>query len=308
MDILIRKIQRKGKTLVFMPNSKSGYKFETEDAQPCLTEFQKSCIQTKAQKDRKLGSFWTPNFCCIGALMVQNGQANLSDMIGRGSSDSMTSFNNHFPDKNWYWYDKAKPENLAMLTYFIGVRAAASILAYYYNLLKTSKIKEAERLYKRHLLPLGMARLLVDADSNLVSDEDDLYMIEMSGKDYIIKTDLCAKNKHEESLHVGRIDTNKAANNQIGKEEPVKPIIKKPSYVHEGVASEVIKDSDKSKSMSDDTGASVWDKPLNIPKGIRAAIAKPETQPNSTEEFGVSEEDTKSKKNPNKLPRMVNNE
>lgn len=288
-----------------MPNSKSGYKFATEDAQPCLTDFQKSCIQTKAQKDRKLGSFWTPNFCCLGALMVQNRQANLSDMTGKGALDSITSFNSHFPDKNWYWYDKAKPENLAMLTYFIGVRAAASILAYYYNLLKTSKIKEAERLYKRHLLPLGMARLLVDADSNLVSDEDNLYMIEVSGKDYIIKADLCAEKKNEEGLGVAYIGANNVLNNQPKKEVPVKPIVNKPSYVDKDATPEVIKDSVKSKNMNDDAGSSDWGKPLNIPKGNRANIAK---QPNSTEDFSVSEDDTKPKKNPNKLPRMVNNE
>lgn len=291
-----------------MPNSKSGYKFTTEDAQPCLTDFQKSCIQTKAQKDRKLGSFWTPNFCCMGALMVQNGQANLSDMAGRGSSDSMTSFNSHFPDKNWYWYDKAKPENLAMLTYFIGVRTAASILAYYYNLLKTSRIKEAERLYKRHLLPLGMARLLVDADSNLVSDEDDLYMIEVSGKDYVIKADLCAKNKHEEDLDTGYLNTSKVGNNQLENKEVAKPVINKPNYENKDATPEIVEGSVKSKNMNDGAGASIWDKPLNLPKGIRAPIAKKAMQPNSTEDFGVSDDDTKSKKNPNKLPRMVNNE
>ena len=292
MDILIRKIQRKGKGFVFMPNSKSGYKFNTEDAQPRLTEFQKSCIQVKAQKDRKLGSFWTPNFCCIGALMVQNGEANLTDLLGRGSLESITSFNNHFPDKKWYWYDKAAPENLAMLTYFIGVRAAASILAYYYNLLKKSKIKEAEKLYKKHLVPLGIARLLIDADSNLVCDEDDLYMIKTSGKDCIIKADLSEKDKFN--------------NNE--EKEPVKEIVNKPSQTVEEVKTEVKTEITKNTSMVDDAGVSGWEKPISMPKKAKPFIVNEAVKVDLEQDSRVSEDGVKPKKNPNKLPRIGNNE
>lgn len=187
MDILIRKIQRKGKDLVFKPNSKSGYKFTSESAQPCLTAFQKSCIKTKPQKDRKLGSFWTPNFCHIGSLMVQNGEVSLLDMLSDGGAVSMTDFNNYFPSKKYYWYNKAKPQNPAMETYFIGVRAAANILAHYYNLQKLGQIKEAGMLYKKYLKPLGLAKLLNEVDSNLLSDDDYIYPVTLSARNCVMK-------------------------------------------------------------------------------------------------------------------------
>ena len=187
MDILIRKIQRKGKALVFKPNSRSGYKFTSESAQPSLTAFQKSCIKIRPQKDRKLGSFWTPNFCYFGSLMVKNGEVSLQDMIAESDLVSMTDFNNYFPSKKYYWYDKAKPQNPAMETYFIGVRAAASVLAHYYNLQKLGQIKEAAILYKKYLMPLGLAKLLSDVDSNLLSDDDYIYPISLSARNCVMK-------------------------------------------------------------------------------------------------------------------------
>lgn len=186
MNILIRKIERKGKTVVFKPNSKSGYKFSSDEAQPRLTSFQKACVQTKPQKDRRLGSFWTPNFCYIGMLIVQNGEANLADMTNANSD--MKGFNNHFPDKKHYWYDKAKPQNPAMETYFIGVRATASILGHYHNLQKLGEIKKASILYKKYLTPLGLAKLLADTDSSLLSEEDLIYSINLSSKGCVIQT------------------------------------------------------------------------------------------------------------------------
>lgn len=187
MDIIIRKIHRKGRSLVFKPNSKSGYKFELENAQPCLTAFQKSCVQTKPQKDRRLGSFWTPNFCYIGSVIVKDGEVSLLDMISISNESPMTDFNNYFPSKKHYWYDKAKPQNPAMETYFIGVRAVASLLAHYYKLQKLGSIKEAALLYKKYLTPLGLARLLQDVDSSLLGDGDFLYPISLSNKDCVMK-------------------------------------------------------------------------------------------------------------------------
>ena len=199
MDILIRKIQRKGRVIVFKPNSKSGYKFTSESAQPCLTAFQKSCIKTRSQKDRKLGSFWTPDFCYIGTLMVENGEVSLSDMISDSGTVTMTDFNNYFPSKKHYWYDKAKPQNPAMETYFIGVRAAANVLAYYCNLQTAGEIKEAAVLYKKYLKPLGLARLLADADSNLLSEDDYIYPIKLSARNCVmkaVKSSVLSTNEH----------------------------------------------------------------------------------------------------------------
>lgn len=187
MEITIRKIQRKGKSLAFKPNARSGYLFTIDSAQPKLSDFQASLISIKPQRDRNYGSFWTPDFCYIGTLLAQYGQVSLLDMISDDGNISMLDFNNNFPEKKWYWYKKAKSQNIAMQTYFIGVRATASIITYYYQLQKASQIKEAEIFYEQYLMPLGVAKLLADADSSIVSDEDYLYEIVLSANDCIVK-------------------------------------------------------------------------------------------------------------------------
>lgn len=186
MDILVRKIQRKGDVIVFKPNSKSGYRFTEDYAQPNLTPFQKSCIQVKAQKDRKLGSFWTPNFCYLGMLLVEHGEVSLADII-KGINVAPTDvFNKHFPEKKWYWYNKTDEQNLAVQTYFMGVRAVGSLLAYYYELQKTSKLKEADILYRQYLKPLGVAKILSQVDSNLACSDDNVYLMNLTSDDCLI--------------------------------------------------------------------------------------------------------------------------
>lgn len=186
MDILVRKIERRDGILVFKPNSKSGFKFTEEYAQPDLTAFQKSCIQVKAQKDRKLGSFWTPNFCYIGMLLVEHGEVSLINVLEGENIASTEVFNKHFPEKKWYWYNKADEQNLAVQTYFMGVRAVASLLAYYYELQKTSKLREADNLYRRYLKPLGIAKILSQVDSKLACSEDIVYLTKLTDKDCLI--------------------------------------------------------------------------------------------------------------------------
>lgn len=183
MEIIIRKIDRKGNDLVFKPNSKSGFRFTEDYAQPNLTLFQKSCIQVKPQKDRKLGSFWTPNFCYLGMLLVEHGEVSLLNVIEEKNIASTEVFNSHFPEKKWYWYNKTDEQNLAVQTYFMGVRAVASLLSYYYELQKTSKLKEADVLYKQYLKPLGVAKILSQVDSNLLTADDNIYSMKLTSDD-----------------------------------------------------------------------------------------------------------------------------
>lgn len=189
MDILVRKIQRNGDSLIFKPNSKSGFKFTEDYATPELTPFQKSCIQIKAQKDRKLGSFWTPNFCYIGMLLVEHGEVSLLSVLNDDGVASTEVFNSHFPEKKWYWYNKADEQNLAVQTYFMGVRAVGSLIAYYYGLQKTSRLREADVLYRQYLKPLGVAKILSQVDSNLVCGDDNVYIMELTNSDCIIMSD-----------------------------------------------------------------------------------------------------------------------
>lgn len=189
MDILVRKIQRNGDSLIFKPNSKSGFKFTEDYALPELTPFQKSCIQIKAQKDRKLGSFWTPNFCYIGMLLVEHGEVSLSNVLKDDGVASTEVFNNHFPEKKWYWYNKADEQNLAVQTYFMGVRAVGSLIAYYYGLQKTSRLREADVLYRQYLKPLGVAKILSQVDSKLVCGDDNVYIMELTNTDCLIISD-----------------------------------------------------------------------------------------------------------------------
>ena len=186
MEIIVRKIDRKGDDLVFKPNSKSGFRFTEDYAQPNLTLFQKSCIQIKPQKDRKLGSFWTPHFCYLGMLLVEHGEVSLLNIIKGENLASTDVFNDHFPEKKWYWYNKTDEQNLAVQTYFMGVRAVASLLAYYYELQKTSKLKEADILYREYLRPLGVAKILSQVDSNLLTTDDNIYSMRLTNEDCTI--------------------------------------------------------------------------------------------------------------------------
>ena len=290
MDILIRKIQRRGKNLTFKPNSKGGYKFTEDSAQPCLTPFQKSCIQVKPQKDRKLGSFWTPDFCYIGTLMVQDGQASLQDMINDGGAVSMVDFNSYFPNKKWYWYNKASPQNMAMQTYFIGVRAAASILNYYYELQKQSRIKEANVLHERYLKPLGIAKLLADVDSNLLSTDDGLYSVNLTDGDCIIKSDkvkVVVKNSRN------TVDTDIVSQTR---EEESKQLIGNNKTIS------------RSNYNKEDDKVSIWDEPIEVPKGLRVPTIKPkshdELNSNIVAINDINTEDSTTKKNPHTLPKI----
>lgn len=188
MEILIRQIARKGDSFRFKPHCKSGYKFNIEHAQPILTPFQEACIAIKPQNDRKLGSFWTPHFCYIGTLIAEQGQVSLKRMMSDNGDISLLSFNNNFPLKEFYFYKKARPHNLAVQTYFIGVRAVASLLSYYYDLQKTGHINEAALLYSKLLKPLGFGKLLADVDSTLVGSDDYNYIIDLSAKDCVIRS------------------------------------------------------------------------------------------------------------------------
>lgn len=290
MDILIRKIQRKGRDIVFKPNSKSGYKFTSESAQPCLTSFQKSCIKTRSQKDRKLGSFWTPDFCYIGTLMVQNGEVSLSEMISDSGAVAMTDFNNYFPSKKHYWYDKAKPQNPAMETYFIGVRAAASVLAYYYNLQTAGEIKEAGVLYNKYLKPLGLARLLADADSNLLSEDDYIYPVNVSARNCImkaVKTSILSANKNISDTYnkVNSMDKNTKDDNVVG------------GYVN------AIKRESSYSDVEDDVIKTIKAPIIRVQKISDSEISESEQVIETEVDTNTIVEKT-SNKNPNKLPKI----
>lgn len=186
MEILLRKIQRKKDAFIFKPHSKGGFRFTVDLAQPSLTPFQSSCIINDSKKDKKLGSFSTPEFCFLGSLMVSDKSISLRDVFKKERLDVEEAFNAYFPEKKWYWYSKTEPHNLAVQTYFVGVRVVANIVAYYFQLQKTGQILEADSFYKNIIKPTGIERVLVNSDSSLITRDDFLYCVELSEANCVI--------------------------------------------------------------------------------------------------------------------------
>lgn len=188
MEILLRKIQRKKDSFIFKPHSRGGFKLTEDLAQPNLTPFQASCIISETKKDRKLGSFSTPEFCYLGSLMISDKSVDLKDAFTNERWDIEEAFNSYFPQKKWYWYNKTQPQNLAVQTYFVGVRLVANIVAYYFQLQKTGQILEADNFYKNFIKPTGIERVLAHSNSSLITNDDFIYRIELDKLNCVITT------------------------------------------------------------------------------------------------------------------------
>ena len=185
MDIIIRKIGDKNNRFVFLPNAKSGFRFSEDLAEPVLSPFQQSCIQLAPQKSKKKGCFWTPNFCYVGTLVAKEGGFLLDELL-KSNRDNIKEFNKHFPSKNWYWYNKAKRQNIAVQTFFAGVRAVSAIIVCYYDLMRVGRVADAHKLYEKHLRTSGIARLLETSNSQLITDVDRTHNLLIEDGNFIL--------------------------------------------------------------------------------------------------------------------------
>lgn len=197
MDIIIRKIGDRSGRFMFLPNAKSGFRFADDSAEPKLSPFQRSCLQTSPQKNKKQGCFWTPSFCYIGMLVAKDGGFALDEMLSV-SSEHVKGFNKHFPNRNWYWYSKPKRQNIAVQTFFAGVRVASGLIVCYYDLMRVGRVTDANRLYKNYLEPTGLARLLDTSDSELITDADRTHKLVIEDGLFTI----AAKNEHATAIPV----------------------------------------------------------------------------------------------------------
>ena len=186
MDIIIRKIGDKNNQFVFLPNAKSGFRFSEDFGEPKLSPFQKSCLQLSPQKSKKNGCFWTPNFCYVGMLAADVGGFSLDEILNI-NEESVKGFNKHFPRKNWYWYSKAKRQNIAVQTFFAGVRVVSGLIVCYYDLMRVGRVSDAHRLYERYLVPTGIARLLETSDSELITEVDRTHNLLMDVGQFVLE-------------------------------------------------------------------------------------------------------------------------